>query len=175
MAVSRTPRPSTTRTLQVRPAGDQHQVVTVASDRGDRAPHCTRPCSDCPWRLDAVGQFPPEAFVHSAGTAYDMATSTFACHQAGASRPRMCAGFLLRGAEHNLTVRLAKIRGELARPPTSGGHPLHAFYAAMAIANGVPADHPALANCRSAELDDRDYSERERSATTAARPQEPTS
>ena len=113
--------------------------------------------------------------MHSAGTAYDMATSTFACHQAGASRPRMCAGFLLRGAEHNLTVRLAKIRGELTRQPTSGGHPLHASYAAMAIANGVPADHPALASCRSDELDSRDYWEQERSATTAARSQEPTS
>jgi hypothetical protein len=175
MAVSRTPRPSTARTLQVRPAGDQHQVVTVASDRSDRAPHCTRPCSDCPWRIDAVGEFPPEAFVHSAGTAYDMATSTFACHQAGARRPRMCAGFLLRGAEHNLTVRLAKIRGELTRPPTSGGHPLHASYAAMAIANGVPADHPALASCRSAELDDRHFPAPQRSATTDARTKEPTS
>ncbi|WP_369323932.1 MULTISPECIES: DUF6283 family protein [Xanthomonas] len=79
-AVSRTLSAATTRTLQVRPAGDHHKVVTVTSDHSDRAPHCTRPCSDCPWRLDAVGEFPPEAFVHSAGTAYDLAPSTFACH-----------------------------------------------------------------------------------------------
>ncbi|EGD07981.1 MULTISPECIES: DUF6283 family protein [Xanthomonas] len=56
----------------------------------------------------------------------------------------MCARFLLRGAEHNLTVRLAKIRNEPTLFPTSGGHPLHASYAAMAIANGVAPVHPAL-------------------------------
>ena len=106
--------------------------------------------------------------MHSAGTAYDMATSTFACHQAGASRPRMCAGFLLRGAEHNLTVRLAKIRGELTRQPTSGGHRLHASYAAMAIANGVAPDHPALALCRSADHDAGGYSAPQRVAPAPA-------
>lgn len=30
----------------------------------------------CPWRVDATGEFPADAFRHSAETAYDMATET---------------------------------------------------------------------------------------------------
>ncbi|QOX05516.1 MULTISPECIES: DUF6283 family protein [Xanthomonas] len=111
--------------------------------------------------------------MHSWVTVYDMATLTFSCHEAGSSRPRMCAGFLLRGAEHNLTVSLAKIRGELTRLPTSGGHTLHASYAAMAIANGVAPDHPALARCRSSDLDAGDQRTQHRSADAPADSQEP--
>lgn len=132
--------------LRARPAGEDHQVLTVAG--GEPAAHCRRPCADCPWRKDAVGVFPPEAFRHSAETAYDMATHTFACHAAGAGQPRLCAGFLLRGAAHNLTVRLMQLRG-LDLSVTDGGHALHASYAAMAVANGVAPDDPALAPCRS--------------------------
>ncbi|MGX9960675.1 DUF6283 family protein [Xanthomonas euvesicatoria] len=140
--------------LEVRPAGDAHQVVTVLTTRQDqRKPACSKPCSDCPWRTDAVGKHPAMSFIHSARTAYDMAETTFACHQAGAAQPRMCAGFLLRGAEHNLTVRLAKLRGELRKLPSSGGHSLHRSYRAMAIANGVPADHPSLVPCRAGSAD----------------------
>ncbi|MBD5034962.1 DUF6283 family protein [Xanthomonas citri pv. citri] len=144
------------RQLEIRPAGGEHQVVTVSSDPSQRRQPCAKPCSDCPWRIDAISKFPAEAFVHSARTAYDMAETTFACHQAGASQPRMCAGFLLRGAEHNLTVRLAKMRGEMVSAPSAGGHALHVSYAAMAIANGVPEYHPALAPCRVGIVDDDD-------------------
>ena len=64
-----------TRITDIRPAGDDHQVVTVTSD----TPHGYRrkPCSTCPWRVDAVGEFPAEAFRHSANTAYDMADKQF--------------------------------------------------------------------------------------------------
>jgi hypothetical protein len=134
------------RVLRARPAGAAHQVLTVAG--GQPAAHCRRPCADCPWRKDAVGVFSPEAFRHSAETAYDMATHTFACHAAGAGQPRLCAGFLLRGATHNLTVRLLQLRGH-DLSATDGGHALHASYAAMAVANGVAPDDPALAPCRS--------------------------
>ena len=131
--------------LRVRPAGDDHQVVTVESkNRG----YCKKPCNDCPWRVDATGVFPAEAFRHSAATAYDMATHTFACHQAGTQRPRICAGFLLRGAEHNLAVRLGRMRGSIAGNISDGGHALHTDYRAMAIANGVDADDPVLEPCR---------------------------
>lgn len=92
--MSGAPKRKRARELEVRPAGDDHQVVTVASDREQRRRPCAKPCSDCPWRTDAVGKFPAEAFVHSARTAYDMAETTFGCHQSGAAQPRMCAGFL---------------------------------------------------------------------------------
>lgn len=131
--------------LNVRPAGDNHQVVTAQSQG---SAYRRKPCKDCPWRVDAVGVFPASAFIHSAGTAYDMAQSKFACHQAGIGRVTTCAGFLLRGAEHNLSVRLGRMTGKFEEEVTDGGHELHASYRAMAEANGVPADHPSLALCR---------------------------
>jgi len=134
--------PEITRT---RAAGPDHQVVTV---EGGKGLYRRKPCAKCPWRVDAVGEFPAESFRHSAETAYDMAQHTFACHESGVRNPAMCAGFLLRGADHNLLVRLKKIQGQGFGDVDDGGHELHANYRAMAIANGVAADDPALAECR---------------------------
>jgi hypothetical protein len=130
--------------MQVRPAGDDHQVVSI---KGGGHGHCNKPCPDCPWRVDAVGEFPAEAFRHSASTAYDMSERTFACHQAGKDNPKTCAGFLLRGADHNLSVRIARMTGKIGRV-SDGGHGLHENYRAMAIANGVDPNDPVLEKCR---------------------------
>jgi hypothetical protein len=135
----------TTRVIRSRPAGPDHQVVTVT---GGRRAYRRKPCSDCPWRLDAIGEFPAEAFRHSAPTAYDMSQHIFACHQSGRKRPAACAGFLLRGADHNLAVRLGYLSGRLKGGVVDGGVELHASCRAMAIANGVDQDDPALAACR---------------------------
>ncbi len=124
--------------------GELHQVVTVTGGKGS---YRRKLCSDCPWRVDAVGEFPAEAFRHSAHTAYDMDQSMFACHQSGTGKPATCAGFLLRGADHNLSVRLKRMRGEFL-DVDDGGHELHASYRAMAVANGVRKDDPVLAPCR---------------------------
>lgn len=124
--------------------GEQHQVVSVLSDKQN---YRREPCSNCPWRLDAVRAFPAEAFRHSAHTAYDMATEQFACHQSGSARPATCAGFLLSGADHNLAVRLQRIQGKCL-DVVDGGYDLHPSYRAMAIANGVPCDDPVLELCR---------------------------
>lgn len=130
----------------IRPAGENHRVLTVETSRG--CSYRREPCSDCPWRTDAVGQFPAEAFRHSANTAYDLSLNQFACHQSGAEKPATCAGFLLRGAEHNLSVRMAKLNGLITDDVKDGGHDLHDNYRAMAIANGVDPDDPAIAPCR---------------------------
>lgn len=130
---------------QTRPAGPNHQVVTVVGGRGT---YRRKPCSDCPWRKDAVGEFPAEAFRHSANTSYDMDVHTFACHQAGAAKPAICAGFLLRGAEHNLTIRLGYMRGRFKSDFSDGGVDLHENYRAMAVANGVDPNDTVLALCR---------------------------
>ncbi len=130
---------------RVRPAGEDHQVVTV---EGGAGAHRRKPCAKCPWRVDATGEFPAEAFRHSAETAYDMATHTFACHESGAAKPALCAGFLLRGADHNLNVRMAYITGRLTPDFSDDGHELHENYRAMAIANGVAPDDPVLEKCR---------------------------
>lgn len=130
---------------QVRQAGPDHQVVTV---QGGKGTYRREPCPKCPWRVDATGEFPAKAFRHSASTAYDLAENTFACHDSGSRKPALCAGFLLRGSHHNLSIRLKMIRGEHFGDVHDGGHELHANYREMAIANGVAADDPVLAPCR---------------------------
>lgn len=134
------------RVTQVRSAGPGHQVVTV---EGGRSSHRCEPCETCPWRCDAVGEFPAEAFKHSASTAYDMALNTFACHSSGTKKPAVCAGFILRNSVNNLGARLMEMRGDLDRAQVrDGGHALFESYRAMAVANGVSPDDPVLAECR---------------------------
>jgi Family of unknown function (DUF6283) len=131
----------------IRPAGTDHQVVTAISERpiGYRR----KPCGTCPWRVDAVGEFPAEAFRHSANTSYDMSNEEFGCHESGRDKPATCAGYLLRGAAHNLTTRLKVITGKLSLQAVSDdGLQLFESYREMAEANGVPPDDPILAPCR---------------------------
>ncbi len=135
-----------TRVVDVRPAGPDHQVVTV---QGAKSTYRRKPCSDCPWRKDATGKFPAEAFRHSASTAYDMSERVFSCHQSGSDKPSICAGFLLRGADHNLSVRLKRIKGDIdAEQISDDGRELYEDYRAMAEGNGVDPDDPALQPCR---------------------------
>lgn len=119
---------------------------------GPTAPlrHAVRPCSECPWRRDVpTGHFPPERFRALAPTAYDLAPTLFACHQSADRRTIACAGFLLRGAEHNLAVRLGMMQGRLEVDAVdAAGLDLFASYREMAEANGVAPNDPALAPCR---------------------------
>lgn len=128
-----------------RTADENHQVVTVEGGCGG---YRRRPCSDCPWRVDATGKFPAEAFRHSAVTAYDMSDRIFACHQSGTKKPATCAGFLLRGAEHNLAIRLKRMKDNILNDVSDGGTELYVNYRAMAIANGVPENDKSLRLCR---------------------------
>lgn len=132
-----------------RPAGPDHQVVTV---EGGGGAYRRTPCPGCPWRVDQTGVFPAEAFRHSAETAYDMADRAFGCHESGPDRPATCAGFLLRGADHSLAVRVRLANGRIDPTQVSdGGHALHPSYRAMAVANGVDPDDPRLTPCRDPE------------------------
>lgn len=130
----------------IRPAGDNHQVVRVI---GGKSCHRKEPCPTCPWRKDAVGEFPAEAFRISAHTAYDMAMEAFSCHESGAKKPATCAGFLLRGADNNGNVRIKIIKGEFDPGTVSdAGLDLFDSYREMAIANGVDPDDEILKPCR---------------------------
>jgi hypothetical protein len=131
-----------------RPAGPDFRVVTVGGSGGPFV-HCRRPCPECPWRLDASrGAFPAEAYRLSARTAYDMAESSFSCHMAGSTAPSVCAGFLLRGADHNLSIRLRIIKGEYDPGRVSSDVALYDDYREMALANGVAPGDPVLKPCR---------------------------
>lgn len=127
-------------------ADPNNDVVTVQGGRGQ---YRREPCGGCPWRVDQTGEFPAEAFRISARTASDLSTHVFGCHESGADNPSTCAGFLLRGADHNMTVRLKVATRHIdLGAVTDGGHELHASYREMAEANGVPHNDPALRNCR---------------------------
>lgn len=123
-----------------------HQVVTVQS-KGEKA-YMKKPCPDCPWRKDAVGEFPAEAFRISAPTGYDMSDRMFGCHSSGTTTPKTCAGFLLRGAEHNMAVRFARMTGEIKDDVSDSGLELFDNYVDMAVANGVDPDDPVLTPVR---------------------------
>jgi hypothetical protein len=152
------------RYVQVRPVDADHRVVTIVSD-ADSHPYRRQPCSPnpdlpeaapvrwgCPWRVDQTGAFPAEAFAASAHTAYDMSDRLFGCHQSDHRRPATCAGFLLRGAEHNLAVRRAVMAGQIDPGQVSdGGHQLHEDYRTMAVANGMDPHDERLARCRGME------------------------
>jgi hypothetical protein len=128
-------------------ADRNHQVTTI---EGGSGLYRKTPCKECPWkRSSPIGAFPAEAYRISAKTAYDMAGSSFACHMAGVEAPTTCAGFLLRGADHNMDVRFALMRGRIdLRKVSDGGHELYDSYREMAIANGVKPSDPALRSCR---------------------------
>jgi hypothetical protein len=76
-----------------------------------------------------------------------MSQHAFSCHESGPDKPATCAGFLLRGAAHNLLAWMRWRKGEWVGASEAGLR-LHRSYRAMAEANGVPADDPALALCR---------------------------
>lgn len=76
-----------------------------------------------------------------------MSQRTFACHQVGAAKPAVCAGFMLR-AHHNLALRMGYSTGRFGMDVTDAGVELHEDYRAMAIANGVEPDDPVIAPCR---------------------------
>lgn len=144
------------RVIDVRPADENNQVVTVVGGGGQ---YRRRPCCGCPWKVENTGSFPSEAFAHSANTAEDMSTHMFGCHESGTEHPVTCAGFLLRGAAHNMTVRMKAATGGLDPSQVDdGGHELHPGYVSMAVVNGMHPRDPALARCRLSP--DEEYEDR---------------
>ena len=108
-----------------------------------------KPCVECPWRTDVpTGKFPPARFIALANTAYDMNLTQFACHKSPEGSEIACAGFLLVGAAHNLGVRWGIRTGKIDLDVVSSDVRLFSSFRAMAVANGVPPQHPALHRCR---------------------------
>jgi hypothetical protein len=111
--------------------------------------HAKRPCDNCPWRKDAEpGEFQVERYRNLARSAYDLSNVLFACHKTPEGKEAVCTGFLLRGAQHNLAVRFALMRGEIDPETISCDAELYGDYRAMAEANGVDPEDPILRPCR---------------------------
>lgn len=127
-----------------RTAGSNHEVLTLQGGSGYRR----TVCEQCPWRIENAGDFPAEAFRHSASTSYDASQKTFACHMHTAEKPLVCAGFLLRNSANNLSVRMATASGRIDLEQVRECDGLFDSYKEMAVANGVPEDDPILAACR---------------------------
>ena len=129
-----------------RAADENHDVVSL---RGSGAGYRRSPCGGCPWVKENDGDFPAKAFEHSAETSHDASMHAFACHEAGTETPLTCAGFLLRGADHNVAVRLRVLRGDIDLDKVhDDGRELHENYRSMAVANGCSPDSPALRDVR---------------------------
>jgi DNA-directed RNA polymerase subunit RPC12/RpoP len=122
-------------------ADDRHRVLQIDGVGA----HRKAPCNGCPWRLDQTGKFPAEAFRLSADTCYDASFRLFGCHESGPQKPATCAGFLIANSVHNLTARM---RGVAGGTGCASPVPLYPSYRAMAIANGVDPQDPAIAPCR---------------------------
>lgn len=133
------------RILKRTKADSYHEVVTV---QGGGMIYRKTPCEECPWRKDVPLNFPAQAFRISASTAYDMSDTTFACHMSGKDKAAICAGFLLRGADHNLKVRLLKAKGKINPDKINSEFPLFDSYREMSEANGVDPHDPVLSECR---------------------------
>lgn len=131
------------RVVATRVADENNVVHSIVGGKGD---YCKTPCAECPWVKENTGSFPAEAFRISANTAEDMSTHVFSCHMRGSKAPATCAGFLLKGADDNLAVRLKRMKGEM-REIKEGDRELHGSYKEMAIANGVDPKDPAIAAC----------------------------
>jgi hypothetical protein len=141
-----------TRIIRTRPAGRHHQVLSI---EGGGHSYRREPCATCPWRKDAVGEFPAEAFLHSADTGTDGAhfnsdaMHTFACHESGSERPATCAGYILRGADA-ISWRIARAFGKFdpSKVLHDTGVALFDNYYDMAVANGVSSDNPKILKCK---------------------------
>lgn len=140
------------RVIQVHPADENNQVLTIETKGSGDHLYRRKPCGGCPWVVDNTGSFPPEAFLVSAHTCHDAGFGVpqgfFGCHESGKEKPATCAGFILR-ADHSMSLRLAYITGKIdPRLVHDDGRELHENYYEMATANGVDPDHPEILKCR---------------------------
>lgn len=113
-----------------------------------RLRHPKRPCTECPFRLDApLGHFPACRYeaLRNTSTAPDgsnpgLGAPLFACHATPEGRETACAGWLaVEGVDH-VMVRLAVAQCRLdadALVPGPDWPELYPSFLAMAAANGA--------------------------------------
>ena len=148
--------------------GSDYGVVRI--NRDTPATIRRKPCPTCPWRKDALtGAFPAEAFRSSASTAYDASLTTFSCHESGAKKNAICAGFILANSENNMAMRIKFMNGQKIDVSNPEEVELYESYRAMAIANGVNPGDPRIAPCRGDDENGFEVADRVRKAGLNAR------
>lgn len=104
-----------------------------------------RPCSNCPWRVDAPrGYWDPQHFVDIWQQCQDDGTHVMLCHKSNAlpeeDRSKVpCQGWIRVLGRDAIGVRLLLMRGTAAIEEVEDleGPPLFEDFAAMLHANGV--------------------------------------
>jgi hypothetical protein len=113
-------------------------------------PYAKRPCTACPWRIDArPGRFPAErwaalvATVDSGTGSAPLGAPFFACHTTPEGREQLCAGWLAQEGHGHVGIRVAVLQGRLPGEVLKPGEhwpALHAtFGAAVTHDLGWPA------------------------------------
>lgn len=110
-------------------------------------PHASRPCAECPFRLDVpVGKFTPQRYealrdtVGMAGAEARFNAPVFACHISVEGKDRACAGWLATVGIEHLGIRLMVATGRLPADtltPKPGWPDLYPDYDSMAEANDL--------------------------------------
>lgn len=104
-----------------------------------------RPCSDCPWRVDAPREhWDPQHFVDIWSSCQDDGTAVMLCHKATAlPEPErsglVCQGWVRVMGGEAIGVRLALLRGTVTVDELNdtAGPKLFPSFAAMLKANGI--------------------------------------
>ena len=125
----------------------------MSDDVCRRAQQRDRPCPECPWQRKAPpGKFDADRYRQLAGTARQTMDGVFACHMSAEGGEIACAGYLATTGATSIRVRVWFAAGlvDLHAIDAAAREPdypdLYGSYAEMAVANGVPADDPALAD-----------------------------
>lgn len=147
--------------------GAQYGVTRIVTPRKTKKEKALRkkPCATCPWRKDAkIGRFPADAYRSSASTAYDASMTIFSCHESGADKVSICAGFALQNSENNMSMRMRRSEGLPTQSENPENIELYESYRDMAIANGVDPDDARIAPYRSNDEDSLEVYERMKAA-----------
>lgn len=99
----------------------------------------TRPCGECPWRVDVTpGQFPPGRFEALARQCLPGGVeAVMACHKSPQGQPVACAGFVMQEHERNWRVRLSVRQGRVDLQRYGSDTPLYECFEDMMAAHGA--------------------------------------
>ncbi len=121
----------------------------------DALPYMRRPCSECPFRVDApLGRFSSCRYdalretVGEAGGEAPLGAPIFACHKSHEGADRACAGWLATVGHEHIGIRFAIVTGRLpaeALEPGDDWPELYGSYDEMAEANSAELPGGAVA------------------------------